>query len=526
MPSQYIVHARVPEGASPSEFIASFSNAFKVSDSRARALISKLPGKVSKPVTEREARRLAKRFERIGLLIDIIDGDSGEVVSIASLVGSSSSSEASTSTASSSISAEAAPAGNGLSSTSVADVVQPAFPSPVANVAPSPDNIALVPRDIPALQHTPLPDGQAKNDIAAREAKKAAATQALAASISQTVVVEDPAKAGLDPERDPPPLPPHVTAGQSAAVNDDERRAGQRGLGMYISGLRGKFVLAALAAGLLAVLSGAVVATVLVPRILQQEQRAKTEGVATTFATSMAALIARPLDDPASRNLLQRWLEQTQPLLIQNDVAMVVVTDTSAQVLAGWRDDRLSLLGLDAGTTGSVTTNNAISAPLQGIIADEVTRASGLFAQQQTTLRLGNQLLRPFGLPVDGLTLRTSAQMIVQASEQGPNPVGVVVVGTFAETTGRTTRNLLLWLALASILPLVLAALLALRLASRVRRNVISLGEQASNLELRTAPIDLTSGDELEELASTLEQTRQRVQPASTTRTGEVTQIS
>ncbi len=521
MPSQYIVHARIPEGADPSTLIASFGNMFKVSDSKARALISKLPGKVSKPVTEREARRLAKRFERIGLLVDIVDSDPGEVV--ASLAASASA------TPSSSVeqppveqsvgqlggfgSSAPDPARGHYTPLATSEALQP-----TANTA-SADNIALVPRDIPALQHRPLPANKSVSDAATREAKKEAATQALAASISQTVVVEDPAKAGLDPERDPPPLPKHVVANQP--------ETNTRAQPTKPFSLRRKFALTAGIAGLLVVLTNVIVSTVLVPRILQQEQRAKTEGIATTLATSIAALIARPLDDPASRNVLQQWLEQTQPFLAADDVAMIVVTDSSAQVLAGWRDARLSSStdALAANTSPNTLTDSNLSAPLQALIADEVTRASGLFAQQQTTLRLGDRLLSPFRLPADGVTLRTSAHMIVQTSEQGPNPVGTVVVGTFAQTAGRATRRLLVWLIALSLLPLVLGIASALVLARRMQRNVALLVEQASNLETRTTPVTLSSGDELEHLATSLEHVRTRVQPSSSTSTGESTQV-
>ncbi|MEM6429987.1 MAG: hypothetical protein AAF708_12170 [Deinococcota bacterium] len=544
MPSQYIVYARIPEGADSSSFIASFSDAFKVSDSKARALIGKLPGKVSKSVTSREARRLAKRFERIGLLTEIVDSASGEVVS-ASTLAASPAAETVTSAATPEPIPEATPeatnnsTSNGLSgpssqathmaaSENFQDTFANTASSVPANAANNTDNVALVARDIPALQHSPLPGTQAVTDGASREAKKAAATQALAASISQTVVVEDPAQVGLDPERDPPPLPLHVRDGSSEAAHQDLTQARHR------FSLGRKFGLVAVLSSLLVVLVSAVISSVLVPRLLQQEQRAKTEGIATTFATSIAALIARPLDDPASSNLLQRWLEQTQPFLATNDVAMVVVTDSSAQVLAGWRDSRL-----DAALTANLTETGELaeagggtsgvtemSAQLQALIAAEVTRASGLFAQGQTNLRLGDRPLAPLSLAVQGFRLHSSAEVIVQAREQGPQLVGTVVVGSFAETAARATRTLLLWLLVAASLPLVVAIFIALSLARRVRRHVLALAEQAGTLELQEAAITLNSGDELDTLATSLEQTRQRLQPSSSTRTGESTQIS
>lgn len=493
--SKYIVNARIPEGADHDALVANFARAFNVSEAKARGRLGKLPGRVSKPVTDREARYLAKRFDKIGLQTDIVEAPGA-----------------------------AAQTGDTPHPDATTNILEKDVKDTDERDPDSTDAAARMLRDTEdrAAQNR---DAQNRAESPAKVDREAA-TQAFAASVAATVDTSTPASTSTfeDPafSLNPgavsmPPTAPGVVpltegaSGDAAAADGDSKatkastkkattkktktkKPKKMSLLQVRFGVRKKLLLAALAPLLLMLLISLLTVAVRVPPLLQNQQETTSEAVATTLATSIAALIVNPLENPDTQTLLQQWLERTQTPLVNQNIDAVLVSNMRGQVLAGWLGD----------TTDPPTNLGNLPLTVQATVQAEVARASARFAAEQSGVVLGQRVLPASLIRVAERELALTARVITQTQNGVPTLTGAVIIGSDVQPNQGATRNVLVVLVLLALLPLALAVGVALWFGSRMRRVVRGVLARVDNRYADGDPTLADSSDELGLLAHTL----------------------
>lgn len=496
--SKYIVNARIPEGADQDTLVANFARAFNVSEAKARGRLGKLPGRVSKPVTDREARYLAKRFDKIGLQTDIV-----EAASTAAQTGD----------------------------TPHPDMPTNAFAKDVRDTDErDPDSTDAAARMLRDTEDREAQNPDAQNPDAQNRAEsqrpakvdREAATQAFAASVAATVDTSTPAStpASVSTFEDPafslnpgavsmPPTAPgvvpftesgdEVTAdGVSKATKTTKKTKTKKPQTMsplqVRFGVRKKLLLSALAPLLLMLLISLLTVAVRVPPLLQHQQETTSEAVATTLATSIAALIVNPLENPDTQPLLQQWLGRTQVPLLNQNIDAVLVSNMRGQILAGWLGD----------TTEASTNLSNLPLTVQATVQAEVARASARFAAEQSGVVLGQRALPAPIIRVGERELVLTARVITQTQNGTPTLTGAVIIGSDVQPNQQATRNMLIIVTLLALLPLALAVGLALWFGLRMRQVVrgVLVGQNPRFADGHPTLAD--SHDELGLLARTL----------------------
>lgn len=452
----YIVNARIPEGADQDTLVTNFARAFGVSEAKARGRLGKLPGRVSKPVTDREAQYLAKRFDKIGLLTDI--------VAVATTNAITADEQANTPAWGSDASAH------------------PDSTDTTERNPDSTDGAARLLRDTHDSDASGAPQRPAKID-------REAATRALAAAAMPTIASADPAVVGLNPDHDP--AAPHLAASASATKTTKSKATKPKQTPLAVRfGVRKKLLLTALAPSLLVLLLGLSVVALRLPPLLQRQQETTSDAIATTLATSIAALLASPLESANNQALLQQWLERTQAPLAEQNIDALLVSDLRGQVLAGWFADDMPL--------------NNLPLTLQATLQAEVARASARFAAEQSGVMLGSQALPTPVIGIGQREVALHARVITQSQDGTPSLVGAVIVGSRLQPNQQATRNVLLMLLLLALVPLVLGAGLALWLGTRMRKVVRALLARVDRRYADSSNTTPESHDELGLLAHNL----------------------
>ena len=463
--SKYIVNARIPEGADQDTLVANFARAFNVSEVKARGRLSKLPGRVSKPVTNREARYLAKRFDKIGLLTDIIETPAHGAASTPTTEE-----DATKDTAERESEQEIA---HMLRDTQ--DSGESQRPAKVDREAATQAFAA----SFAAMADTPPTSTEATTSPLNTFEDPAFSLQSAAINTADTASTADTANmAGAA-----------TNTGVSPATKRKTRLAR-----MHVRfGVRKKLLLAALAPALMVLLISVLTVTMQLPPLLQNQQEITSEAIATTLATSIAALIVNPLENPSSQDLLQQWLARTQTPLAAQNIDALLVSDMRGQILAGWLGD----------SSDFSSDLSSVPLTLQATLQAEVARASARFAAEQSGVVLGQRALPAPMIRVGQRDIVLTARAITQNQNGSPSLLGAVIVGSDVQPNQRTVRNLLLLLALLALLPLLIGAVLALWLGSRIRqvvRGILARGDKRYAKDATRAD----SHDEVGLLARTL----------------------
>lgn len=443
---KYIVNARIPEEADQDTIVANFASAFNVSEAKARGRLGKLPGRVSKPVTNREARYLAKRFDKIGLLTDIVEAPGTADISPPHNSPTRGGDGAK---------------GDGAKGDRAKTATNSSEAKETAELEPDTTDGAV------RMLRDTHDSGEFDNSDAPRPAKidREAATRALAASISQGA-------GNTEPTSDLPSLPPKIankTADKTADKNKASKtRASKTKTSPLVPvrfGVRKKFLLTALAPALIMLLLGLLTVTMRLPPLLQDQQETTSDAVATTLATSIAALIVSPLESPNNQTLLRQWLVGTQAPLVSQGIDAVLVSDMRGQVLAGWLGDLID----------PATNSSNIPLSVQATLQAEVARASARFAAEQSGVVLGQRTLPAPIIRLGGREIVLTARVITQTQNGTPTLSGAVIIGSDVQPNQRATRNLLFVLTLLALLPLLLGVSLAWWFGSRMRQVVRGL---------------------------------------------------
>lgn len=378
-------------GADPSDAARRLAQTFGVSHDKATRLLRRVPGVVTKPVSEQEALRVAALFEQAGLAAQLRPFDK--------------------------LSTPPAEAVQAVSEPPV-----PVAPEPVARLAvesPPP------PVPVPAEQ----PTQQAPVAVA--------------------------------------PVAPVAKAPRLS--------------------IRTKFLLVGIVPVVLTITAAVAVILLILPGVLRTQLLEAARNPAIAFASSLPGSF-----EPAAIADLQVMLERSRDAFVAQGVSFVLVTDDAGHPRAGWVSGAASLEAL----AGEVYT---------GVRQRATGAMARAFAEQQG-IAMG-----PVDLPSRLIDLAgTRIEVASHAVQRGDQVLGAVVIGIADEVVAARVTTLLLNTLALSLLPMLLAIVVAVALARSQTRNVLSLtkaAERMSRGDLESS-VPIATNDELGELSRALERMR------------------
>lgn len=382
-------------GADPSETTRRLAQTFGVSHDKAARLLRRVPGVVTKPVSEPEARRVAALFEQAGLAAQLRPAEAVQVVS------------------------------------------EP--PIPVADPEPA---------------VSAPPSAQIRAEQPTQQVQQAQGQQVQGQQVQgQQVEVAPVALATKAPR----------------------------------FSIRTKFLLVGIVPVVLTISAAVAVIVLILPGVLRTQLLEAARNPAIAFASSVDGL-----PDPAAMANLQVMLERSRPAFVAQGVSFVLVTDDAGHPRAGWISGAASLEAL----AGEIYTG------VRQRAAGAMARA---FAQQHG-IAMG-----PSDPPSRLIDLAgTRIEVASHAVQRGDQVLGAVVIGIADEVVAERVRTLLFNTVALSALPVLLAIIIAIALASSQTRNVLYLtkaAEQMSRGDLEKSVL-LTTNDELGELSRALERMR------------------
>jgi HAMP domain-containing protein len=251
--------------------------------------------------------------------------------------------------------------------------------------------------------------------------------------------------------------------------------------------IRTKFLLVGIVPVVLTISAAVAVIVLILPGVLRTQLLEAARNPAIAFASSVEGL-----PDPAAMANLQVMLERSRPAFVAQGVSFVLVTDDAGHPRAGWISGAASLEAL----AGEIYTG------VRQRAAGAMARA---FAEQHG-IAMG-----PIDPPSRLIDLAgTRIEVASHAVQRGDQVLGAVVIGIADEVVVERVRTLLFNTVALSVLPVLLAIVIAIALARSQTRNVLYLtkaAEQMSRGDLETSVL-LTTNDELGELSRALERMR------------------
>ncbi len=219
------------------------------------------------------------------------------------------------------------------------------------------------------------------------------------------------------------------------------------------------------------------------PALYQQLlDSARNPAIATAASLSSAFQQSSDTEGGIDYLQLQDTILITRQAFPREDIAFIIATDTLGNPLPGF------FVGGSSLTAGVQELQDAIRTRALGAI--------GLGASSESTQ-----------LPAaDGTRIEIVAQPLVVDDE----PVGAIVVGVSDRAVTAQVNRIVINVLLFSLVPLLLAILIAYRRARHLTGNVLQLTERADRIsrgELEEQ-VEFRSNDELDDLAAALERMR------------------
>jgi HAMP domain-containing protein len=252
-----------------------------------------------------------------------------------------------------------------------------------------------------------------------------------------------------------------------------KRRPGRR------RGLRSKVLLAGLFPALLTAVFALAAVALTVRPALQAQQGAVASAAANSLAAALSTRqIDAALNSAAAAAELQRAALLARPVLLDDGIDLLLVTDVAGTPLAGW-----SLVSVDP---------------------QEVARSSAAL--------LAPALEAALEIPSDGAVAAgpassnvATAPLLVEGSV-----VGAVLVAGDPAQSGAALRLVLLIVAIAVLIPLLIAFVVSGALTGSLLQNLESLTRAADRISRGKLgrPVELDTGDELSDLAQAIERMR------------------
>ena len=438
----------VPEDLSAATDVV--AERFGIGQEKARALLGRAPGPVTKPVAEQQARTVAEILHQAGLRVELRAGDvSGPAIAYPASVDDVVSTATGTASESTFVTA----------SDRVHDLRPDAEPlAPPSEQAPHEAGVYVTDPESPGPEAAGTRDTLTDDDRARPEAGK-----------TTTTPPRDPMKTTLT--RNPPEL----------ERNGLRRRIGTAATLPAVLTLL--VVLLALAATLLPVLRG------------QQARRAADTAVAVA-ATIEGLSGGLPLSAPLIRAELRQVEQRTRSQLAPRGVEFMSVV--------GGDDDFLLQWNTTAAGPGSLS--DAQSSVALGLAASGEA-ASGLGVEES----LGESLAASYRtlLAMVGLAEEESV-MAASKVMRGGVPVGTVVVGLNPSGLRSSLGQVLLTTLLVGLIPVLFAVLAALSLTRGIRdaiRYLLIATDRISHGDFEQ-PVELQRDDELGQIAAAVERMR------------------
>lgn len=460
MAKEFVVEVIAPPAGDDGAVAERLGRSFNLPSTKVAALLRRLPDVVTKPITEREANAVARRFQQAGL----------EAVVRPSV-----------------------PEG-------VGSVAVPAAPPP----PPGPFESAPAEAD-PDLGAAPRAGELDPAEVRARLEAQRAAAAPTPATPPAGAPPEPPAAAPGGVGRPPAPVPepahdpvPPAAPAETRVVEPAEadgaapgkrsrrgRRPRRRG------SLRAKMVSAAVLPTLLAI-AGALAAVWFTARPALYEQlldSARNPAIAT--AASLSSTLEEGNEGGGGEGIdylqLQETIQITRQAFARENISFVVATDNEGNPLSGWF--------AGGGAFGADTLQ------LQSAIRDQAIAA---VARTGATSRGESASVQLEG---EG---RNRIEIVAQPLVAGGRSFGAIVVGIRDDAVNQQVLRILATILLFSLIPLALALLIAYARSRRVTENVLSLTRKAD--EISRGDLDeevaIRSNDELEDLAEALERMR------------------
>lgn len=218
-------------------------------------------------------------------------------------------------------------------------------------------------------------------------------------------------------------------------------------------------------------------------------ESARNPAIAT--ASTLSSALEREGTGEIDHLLLLDTILISRQAFERQNLSFILATDTEGNPYSA------SLLGGD-------------SFPLSSLELQEVIRESALHAVQLGAA--GRTAWADTGGASSNITATGGEriEVVAQPLMAGSEPIGAVVVGVTDETVTQQVNNIVINVLLFSLIPLLLAVLIAAVRARRLTGNVIQLTERADEISRGNLdePVEFRSNDELDDLSAALERMR------------------
>lgn len=505
MAEKFVVYVFAPPEGEAEAAGNKLAELLKLEPSKVRGLISRLPNVVTRPVSEREAMVAGRRFQQAGFEAEVRDAETHALIT---RLGSE----------------ESEPEGG------VAWADEPASGSgwqadPSTGTPPGPGFGAdpVTPEDQYGFEsRTETEEERAygrSSRIIEPRTEEADAADAIAAGAdfeTDADFAADSADAGpvasywqppaeADPEPEPTPadaatepLAPTPDAGArargaveasaaaaaAAAVADESTTRRRRG------SLRSKLLSTAIIPVLLTIV-GALAATWFTARPALYDQlleSARNPAIAT--AATLSSTLERAGGDGIDHLQLLETILITRQAFARQNLSFILATDTDGNPYSG------SFLGGTSFPEESLALQNAVRERAIHAVEQGGSGRTG-WAEEGATSNVeaaGGQ----------------SIEIVAQPLMSGSQAIGAVVVGVTDQAVTQQVNRIVINVLLFSLIPLLLAIIIAVARARRLTSNVLTLTQKADEISRGdlAEPVSLRSNDELDDLSAALERMR------------------
>ncbi len=431
---------------------------FKIPEDRAEMLLRRVPGPVTKPVSEAQARTVAAILAEAGLEVELREGSvDGPAVPFAVPFAAP---------------APAAGPASGSAPEASEGTAAGGPPAPEQAFDPRAEGLGVDPaparvRTAEEEQRAAEAERRAAREEDEAEARASAAeavrsTQAPPAGTTTTTPPRDPTKTTL--VREPP---------------DVDRR-----------GLRRRIATAATLPAVLTLLAALLVLSATLLPALRAQQLERAQGTATAVAATIEGLSGGlPLSSPLIRTQLRSVGDRAAPELAGHGLAFLAVVGADGQTLLGWEGQGGEL---------SPATSGLVDDAARGLLPAPAASWTDSLARTWETL-----------LTVVGLR---RAEPVVAAApmERLGSPLGTVVVGVDPSGLRDDLGRVLLTALLVGLVPVLFAVLAALSLTRGITdavRYLLVATDRISHGDLEQ-PVELKRDDELGQIARAVERMR------------------
>ncbi|NLG09798.1 MAG: HAMP domain-containing protein, partial [Deinococcales bacterium] len=270
-------------------------------------------------------------------------------------------------------------------------------------------------------------------------------------------------------------------ATDAAAAEGAKRRRGS---------LRSKLLSTAIIPVLLAI-AGALAATWFTARPALYDQlleSARNPAIAT--AATLSSTLERAGPDGIDHLQLLETILITRQAFARQNLSFILATDTSGNPYSG------SFLGGTSFPEESLALQNAVRERAVHAVQQGASGRSG-WAEEGATSHVaaaGGQRI----------------EIVAQPLMQGNTAIGAVVVGVTDQAVTQQVNRIVVNVLLFSLIPLLIAILIAAWRARRLTNNVLMLTRKADEISRGDLdePVELRSNDELDDLSAALERMR------------------